>query len=222
MSCRRARATAPTWLAASESLPTVASRRNPQSRGAATGGSALAFFSGLGCSAGTGCSGATTSGDTGFSTGAGVATGIDVGADAVEAGGATVDVADPTDSLAVALGDAATAGAATAADAAGDGVDVAVAGTFAAGAPGFSLGSLNWSYFNYTWHTNRDTYDKIVFDDLRNNAMLAAIMVYMASEDPETTSKEKAELPNDVRTGKPGVWPEMVKPIRKGPVAPKN
>ena len=92
----------------------------------------------------------------------------------------------------------------------------------AAGAPGFSLGSLNWSYFNYTWHTNRDTYDKIVFDDLRNNAMLAAIMVYMASEDPETTSKEKAELPNDVRTGKPGVWPEMVKPIRKGPIAPKN
>lgn len=92
----------------------------------------------------------------------------------------------------------------------------------AAGAPGFSLGSLNWSYFNYTWHTNRDTYDKIVFDDLRNNAILTAIMVYMASEDSETTSKEKAILPNDLRTGKPGVWPEMVKPIRKGPVAPKN
>ena len=92
----------------------------------------------------------------------------------------------------------------------------------AAGAPGFSLGSLNWSYFNYTWHTNRDTYDKIVFDDLRNNAMLAAIMVYMACEDPETTSKEKAVLPNDSRTGKPGTWPEVVKPIRKGPVAPKN
>ena len=96
-----------------------------ESRGAATGGGALAFFSGLGCSAGTGCSATTTWGGTAFSAGAGDATGIDVGANAVEAGGATVDVDDPTDSLAVALGDAATAGAAMAADAAGDGVEAA-------------------------------------------------------------------------------------------------
>ena len=33
----------------------------------------------------------------------------------------------------------------------------------AAGVPGFMLGSLNWAYGNYTWHTQRDTYDKIVF-----------------------------------------------------------
>ncbi|ULT43164.1 hypothetical protein KRR40_06630 [Niabella defluvii] len=36
-----------------------------------------------------------------------------------------------------------------------------------------------------TWHTNRDTYDKIVFDDLRNNAILTAILAYAASEDPQ-------------------------------------
>ena len=88
----------------------------------------------------------------------------------------------------------------------------------AVGAPGFSLSSLNWSYFNYTWHTNRDTYDKIVFDDLQNNAMLAAMMVYMASEDPEKTSTEKAPLGNDPRTGQPVTWPAQVKAIRKGPV----
>ncbi len=77
----------------------------------------------------------------------------------------------------------------------------------AVGAPGFSLGSLNWSYFNYTWHTNRDTYDKIIFDDLANNAMLAAIMAYMASEDPERASTVKAE----------GVkWPVQTKAIRRG------
>ncbi len=77
----------------------------------------------------------------------------------------------------------------------------------AAGAPGFSLSSLSWSYGNYTWHTNRDTYDKIVFDDLRNNAMLAAIMAYMASEDPEKTSTVKAE----------GVkWPVQTKATRRG------
>jgi hypothetical protein len=77
----------------------------------------------------------------------------------------------------------------------------------AAGAPGFSLGSLNWSYGAYTWHTNRDTYDKIVFDDLRNNAMLAAIMAYMASEDPQKTSTVKTD----------GIkWPIQVKSTRKG------
>lgn len=88
----------------------------------------------------------------------------------------------------------------------------------AVGAPGFSLGALNWSYFNYTWHTNRDTYDKVVFDDLRNNAILTAIMAYMASEDPERISLEKAVLPTDPRTGKQTQWPAQTKAVRKGPV----
>jgi carboxypeptidase Q len=86
----------------------------------------------------------------------------------------------------------------------------------AVGAPGFSLSSLSWSYGNYTWHTNRDTYDKIVFDDVRNNAMLAAIMVYMACEDPQKTSREKSVLPVNSRTGEPGKWPEQRKATRKG------
>jgi len=86
----------------------------------------------------------------------------------------------------------------------------------AVGAPGFSLSSLSWSYGNYTWHTNRDTYDKIVFDDVRNNAMLAAILVYMASEDSEKTSREKSVLPVNSRTGEPGKWPEQRKATRKG------
>ena len=55
----------------------------------------------------------------------------------------------------------------------------------AKGAPAFNLSALNWSYWNYTWHTNRDTYDKIVFDDVRSNAILTAILAYMASEDTE-------------------------------------
>jgi hypothetical protein len=92
----------------------------------------------------------------------------------------------------------------------------------AAGAPGFSLSSLNWSYFNYTWHTNRDTYDKVIFDDLRSNAILTAIMVYMACEDNATFPRDKAELGNDRRTGQPAQWPAQVKAIRKGPVAPTN
>lgn len=86
----------------------------------------------------------------------------------------------------------------------------------AAGAPAFSLSSLNWSYGTYTWHTNLDTYDKIVFDDVRNNAILTAILAYMASEDPEKTSREKAVLPINSRTGEQRTWPEPRSPNRDG------
>jgi hypothetical protein len=86
----------------------------------------------------------------------------------------------------------------------------------AAGAPGFSLSSLSWDYGTYTWHTNVDTYDKIVFDDVRNNAILAAILVYQACEDPNKTSREKSVLPMNLRTGEPGKWPEQRSPTRKG------
>ena len=79
----------------------------------------------------------------------------------------------------------------------------------AAGVPAFSLSSLSWDYWNYTWHTNRDTYDKIVFDDVRNNAILTAVLTYMASEDPDQTSREKINLPIDSRTGKQMEWPQM-------------
>ncbi len=86
----------------------------------------------------------------------------------------------------------------------------------AAGAPAFSLSSLSWSYWNYTWHTNLDTYDKIVFDDVRNNAILTAILAYKASEDPEKTSREKRVLPVSRRTGEQMTWPEARDANRKG------
>lgn len=86
----------------------------------------------------------------------------------------------------------------------------------AAGAPAFSLSSLSWSYGSYTWHTNRDTYDKIVWDDVRSNAILTAILVYMACEDPNRTPRDKIVLPVSARTGQPGVWPEPRKANRKG------
>ena len=86
----------------------------------------------------------------------------------------------------------------------------------AAGAPAFSLSSNSWLYGTYTWHTNRDTYDKIVFDDVRNNAIVTAILAYMASEDPQTSSRVKSILPANRRTGEPGQWPEQKSPIRKG------
>jgi len=86
----------------------------------------------------------------------------------------------------------------------------------AEGAPAFNLSSLSWDYWNYTWHTNRDTYDKIVFDDVRNNVILTAVLAYMASEDPEKTSREKIKLPMSKRTGEQMTWPEPRDAERNG------
>ncbi|WP_053978504.1 M20/M25/M40 family metallo-hydrolase [Mangrovimonas xylaniphaga] len=88
----------------------------------------------------------------------------------------------------------------------------------AAGVPAFYLGALNWDYRDYTWHTNRDTFDKIVFDDLRSNVILTAILAYMASEDPETASREKIVMPMDPKTGEQQLWPEQKSPKRLGGV----
>jgi hypothetical protein len=82
------------------------------------------------------------------------------------------------------------------------------------GAPAFRLQSAYDEYRQYTWHTNRDTYDKIVFDDLKNNATLAAMLAYGASEDPERVPRDRAILPIDPRTGEPRAWVRCSTPRR--------
>ena len=86
----------------------------------------------------------------------------------------------------------------------------------AQGAPGFGLGSLPWNYFSYTWHTNRDTYDKLVFDDLKNNVVLAACLAYCASEDTVPVPRLRRVMPTDMKTGKPQEWPPVKEPKRAG------
>ena len=92
----------------------------------------------------------------------------------------------------------------------------------AAGVPAFNLSALDWEYWNYTWHTNLDSYDKIVFDDLKNNVILTAILAYKASEDNEKASRERRILPKssiNPRTGRPmrsRGWPSVRKPNRDG------
>jgi len=63
------------------------------------------------------------------------------------------------------------------------------------GAPGFRLQSNYPDYRQYTWHTNRDTFDKIIFDDLKNNATLAAMLAYQASEDSQLVPRDQRVLP---------------------------
>jgi hypothetical protein len=96
------------------------------------------------------------------------------------------------------------------------------------GTPAIGLGSLSWNYFNYTWHTNRDTYDKIVFDDLKWNAALTAMLAYLASEDSTMITRERVDLAAAAaaaagpsasgrggRGGPPTTWPQCVKAPRK-------
>lgn len=85
----------------------------------------------------------------------------------------------------------------------------------AAGIPAFMLSALSWGYYTITWHTNLDTYDKLVFDDLKYNVILTAVMTYKASEEPELVSREKRILPPG-RDGNPGVWPAIRQPRRLG------
>jgi hypothetical protein len=76
-----------------------------------------------------------------------------------------------------------------------------------AGAPAFGLSSLSWDYGTYTWHTNRDTYDKVVIDDLENNATLTAMLTYLASEDDRLDRARRV-----VNT-----WPQCRDGARSGP-----
>ena len=87
------------------------------------------------------------------------------------------------------------------------------------GAPAFNLGALSWDYSSHTWHTHRDTYDKLVIDDLKNNAVLAASLVYLASEDTERVSRERRTVITG-RGGGPAQWPTCSPATRRSSNAP--
>ena len=92
--------------------------------------------------------------------------------------------------------------------------------------PAFRFQSNYPDYRQYTWHTGIDTFDKVVFDDLRNNATLAAMVAYMASEDPERVPRDTRVLPSTRPEGPQrttrrnmassafGEWPECSPPRR--------
>ncbi len=87
------------------------------------------------------------------------------------------------------------------------------------GVPAFGLGAHGWNYGQYTWHTNRDTYDKLVFDELKGNATIAAMFAYLASEDPEKVSRERVDVAARAQAGgrAPGAmaWPACQAAPRK-------
>jgi carboxypeptidase Q len=84
------------------------------------------------------------------------------------------------------------------------------------GAPAFNVSSVDWDYLTYTWHTDRDTYDKVVFDELKRTATVLAMLAYLASEEPERMPRERVTRVNPV-TGQPIAWPSCLTPQRVTP-----
>jgi hypothetical protein len=82
-----------------------------------------------------------------------------------------------------------------------------------AGVPAFSLSSLSWSY-RQTYHNPTDTWDKVVVDDVTNNAVLTAMLTYLASEEPDQLPRDQRVLGIDTRTGEPRTWPQCRQPAR--------
>lgn len=86
-------------------------------------------------------------------------------------------------------------------------------------APAFNLGALSWDYSFTTWHTDRDTYDKVVEYDLKNNATLVAMLAYLASEDPERMPRDVMDPLPAGPGGQPGQWRDCNPATRRTPQA---
>jgi hypothetical protein len=85
--------------------------------------------------------------------------------------------------------------------------------------PAFNLGALGWDYSFTTWHTDRDTYDKVVEYDLKNNATLVAMLAYLASEDPSRMPRDVMDPLPAGPNGQPGTWRACGQATRATPQA---
>ena len=88
-------------------------------------------------------------------------------------------------------------------------------------APAYSLGALGWDYSSTTWHTDRDTYDKVVESDLKNNATLTAMLAYLASEDPTFQPHQVIDPLPTGPNGQPTPWRDCAKAQRSSPAIPR-
>jgi Zn-dependent M28 family amino/carboxypeptidase len=73
-----------------------------------------------------------------------------------------------------------------------------------AGLPGIGLSQDPIEYGSYTWHTNLDTYERIIEDDVKKSAITVAAAVYhlaMRDDMLPRFSKDKMPKPPAARTG---------------------
>lgn len=79
-----------------------------------------------------------------------------------------------------------------------------------AGLPGIGLGQDPIEYFNDTWHTNLDTYERIIEDDAKKSAIIVAAAVYqLAMRDDQLPRFAAADMPAKPapEAGQPGATP---------------
>jgi carboxypeptidase Q len=71
-----------------------------------------------------------------------------------------------------------------------------------AGLPGVGLGQDPIEYFTDTWHTNLDTYERIIEDDVKKDAIVVAAAVYqLAMRDDLPPRFTAADMPKPVAPG---------------------
>lgn len=77
-----------------------------------------------------------------------------------------------------------------------------------AGLPGIGMGQDPIEYNSHTWHTNLDTYERILEDDVKKDAMVVAWAVYqLAMRDEMLPRFSKAEMPPKPGEAQPSPTP---------------
>ncbi|MGH9522071.1 MAG: M20/M25/M40 family metallo-hydrolase [Terriglobales bacterium] len=77
-----------------------------------------------------------------------------------------------------------------------------------AGLPGIGLGQDPIEYFNDTWHTNIDTYERIVEPDVKTSAIIVASALYeLATRDDQLPRFTTADMPPLPKEGEPPARP---------------
>ena len=78
----------------------------------------------------------------------------------------------------------------------------------AAGLPGIGVSQDPIEYFNVTWHTNVDTYERIIESDVKSSAVSIAAALYQLAMRDEMLPRFKAEdMPKPAATPTPGPGP---------------
>ena len=74
-----------------------------------------------------------------------------------------------------------------------------------AGLPGIGLGQDPIEYGTYTWHTNLDTYERIIEEDVKKSAIaIAAAVHHLAMRDEMLPRFSKEEMPPPPAAARPG------------------
>ncbi len=95
-----------------------------------------------------------------------------------------------------------------------------------AGLPGIGMGQDPIEYGSHTWHTNLDTYERIIEDDVKKAAVvIAAAVYYLAMRDEKLPRFTKEAMPQLPQPQQPATTPQpapAAKPEAKSATGTKN